>query len=127
MHRYDLKVGKAEDVGGPSTDEGALEVLSGHPDSGRLVERYVVLREEGLGVGQAFSFVGRRLRMSRPRHPNLGRAQEPQRTSQRRHAVRRKDTRMETLPSVPMGLLSGLEAQGEISELLDELYGDGPT
>jgi hypothetical protein len=26
-----------------------------------------------------------------------------------------------------MGLLSGLEAQGEISELLDELYGDGPT
>jgi hypothetical protein len=24
-----------------------------------------------------------------------------------------------------MGLLSGLEAQGEISELLDELYGDG--
>src|ERR671916_829066 len=28
MHRYDPKVGKAEDVGGPSTDEGALEMLS---------------------------------------------------------------------------------------------------
>ena len=26
-----------------------------------------------------------------------------------------------------MGLLSGLETQGEISELLDELYGEGPT
>ena len=41
--------------------------------------------------------------------------------------MRRMDTRMETLPSVPIGLLSGLEAQGDISELLDELYGDGPT
>jgi hypothetical protein len=39
--------------------------------------------------------------------------------------VRRKDTRMDTLLSAPMGLLSGLEAQSEISELLDELYGDG--
>jgi hypothetical protein len=32
---------------------------------------------------------------------------------------------MDKLVSVPMGFLSGLEAQGEISELLDELYGDG--
>ena len=39
--------------------------------------------------------------------------------------MRRKDTMMDTLLSAPMGLLSGLEAQGEISELLDELYGDG--
>jgi hypothetical protein len=29
------------------------------------------------------------------------------------------------LLSVPMGLLSGLEAQSEICELLDELYGNG--
>jgi len=39
--------------------------------------------------------------------------------------VQRKDTRMDTLLTVPMGFLSGLEAQSEISELLDELYGDG--
>ena len=32
---------------------------------------------------------------------------------------------MGTLLSVPMGLLSGLWAQSEISELLDELYYDG--
>ena len=32
---------------------------------------------------------------------------------------------MDKLVSVPMGFLSGLEAQGEISELLDELFGDG--
>ncbi len=39
--------------------------------------------------------------------------------------MRRKDTRMDTLISVPIGFLSGLEAQSEIGELLDELYGDG--
>ena len=38
--------------------------------------------------------------------------------------MRRKDTGMDTLLSAPMGLLSGLEAQSEISKLLDELYGD---
>jgi hypothetical protein len=32
---------------------------------------------------------------------------------------------MATLLSVPMGLLSGLLAQSETSELLDELYCDG--
>ena len=32
---------------------------------------------------------------------------------------------MDTLLEAPIGLLSGLEAQGEISELLDELLGDG--
>ena len=39
--------------------------------------------------------------------------------------MRRKDTKTDTLLAAPMGLLSGLEAQGEITELLDELYGDG--
>ena len=39
--------------------------------------------------------------------------------------MRSKHTRMDTLMSAPMGFLSGLEAQSEITELLDELYGDG--
>ena len=39
--------------------------------------------------------------------------------------MRRKDTRMDMLLSAPMGFLNGLEAQSEITELLDELYGDG--
>ena len=41
--------------------------------------------------------------------------------------MRRKDSRMDMLLSALIGLLSGLEAQGEISELLDELFGDGRT
>ncbi len=39
--------------------------------------------------------------------------------------MRRKDTDMDMLLATPMGLLSGLQAQSEISELLDEIYGDG--
>jgi hypothetical protein len=69
MHWYDPEEGKVEDVRAPSTDEEALEMLSGHPDSDGLVERYVVLREEGLGVEQALVFVGHRLRMQPPEAP----------------------------------------------------------
>ena len=39
--------------------------------------------------------------------------------------MRRKDTRTDALLCAPMGLLSGLEAQSAISELLEEIYGDG--
>ncbi len=81
MHWYDPKTGKAEDVGAPSTDEEALGMLSAYPGSGRLVESYVVLREEGLDVEQALLFVGHRLRLFRPRHLNLGWARGPRRCS----------------------------------------------
>ena len=82
MRWYDPKEGKVEDIGAPSTDEEALGMLSGHPDSGRLVERYVVLREEGLGVEQALVFVGHHLRMFDLRRLDLGRTPELQRFSQ---------------------------------------------
>ena len=81
MHWYNPKEGKVEDVRAPSTDEEALEVLSGHPDSDGLVERYVVLREEGLGVEQALVFVGHHLRMFDLRRLDLGRTPELQRFS----------------------------------------------
>jgi hypothetical protein len=81
MHWYNPKEGRVEDLRGPSTDEEALEMLSGHPDSGRFVERYVVLREEGMGVEQALVFVGHSQRMFDLRHLNLGRTRELQRSS----------------------------------------------
>jgi hypothetical protein len=81
MHWYNPKSGEVETVPAPSTDEGALGMLSGHPDSGRFVESYVVLREEGIGVEQALVFVGHRFRMQRLRHLNLGRIPQPQRLS----------------------------------------------
>ena len=81
MHWYNPKEGKVEDIRAPSTDEEALGMLSGHLDSGRFVERYVVLREEGMGVEQALVFVGHSQRMFDLRHLNLGRTRELQRSS----------------------------------------------
>jgi hypothetical protein len=41
-------------------------------------------------------------------------------------AVRREHTNLEALLSIPVGLLSTLEAQGELRELLEVLYGEVP-
>jgi hypothetical protein len=58
MHWYNPKSRSVEDVSAPKTDEEALGMLSGDPYSWALVEHYVVLREEGMGVEQAMIFVG---------------------------------------------------------------------
>ena len=56
----------------PSTDEEALGMLSGDPNSGVLVEQYVMLREEGMGVEQAMNFVGHHWRMWHLRYQPVG-------------------------------------------------------
>jgi hypothetical protein len=56
MHWHNRKRGDAEDVRATPNDEEALEMLSGHPDSDKFVESYVVLREEG--IRQALIFGG---------------------------------------------------------------------
>ncbi len=81
MYWYNPITRTSERVQAPSTDEEALEMLSGHPDSGRFVEHYVVLREEGMGVEQAMVFVGHHLRMFHLRHLNLDRVRELQHSS----------------------------------------------
>ncbi len=81
MYWYNPITRTSERVQAPSTDEEALEMLSGHPDSGRFVEHYVVLREEGMGVEEALVFVGHRFRMFHLRHQNLGRTREIQHSS----------------------------------------------
>jgi hypothetical protein len=63
MHWYNPMTRSVEDVPGPSTDEEATEMLSGAPDSGALVEKYIGLRREGMGVEQAMIFVGHYWRM----------------------------------------------------------------
>ncbi len=56
----------------PSTDEEALGMLSGSPDSGALVEHYVMLREEGMGVEQAMIVVGHNCMMWHLRYQPVG-------------------------------------------------------
>jgi hypothetical protein len=72
MYWYNPKTRSVEDVSAPSTDEEALRMLSGDPDSGALVEHYVMLREEGMGVEQAMIFVGHHCRMWHLRYQPVG-------------------------------------------------------
>jgi hypothetical protein len=72
MHWYNPKTRSVEDVSAPSTDEEALGMLSGDPNSGALKEHYVMLREEGMGVEQAMSVVGHHWRMWHLRYQPVG-------------------------------------------------------
>ena len=72
MHWYNPKTRSAEDVPAPSTDEEALGMLSGDPNSGALEEHYDMLREEGMGIEQAMSVVGHHWRMSHLRYQPVG-------------------------------------------------------
>ncbi len=81
MHWYNPKTGETESVPAPPSDEAALQMLLGHEDSGKFLENYVALREEGMGIEQALMFVGHRFRMLSLRHLNLGGTRETQRSS----------------------------------------------
>jgi hypothetical protein len=72
MHWYNPMTRTVENVPAPSTDEEAVEMLSGTPDSGALAEKYIGLRREGMGVEQAMIFVGHHWRMSHLRYQPVG-------------------------------------------------------
>jgi hypothetical protein len=72
MHWYNPKTRSVEDVPAPSTDEEAMEMLSGAPDSGALAQKYIGLRTEGMGVEQAMIFVGHHWRMWHLRYQPVG-------------------------------------------------------
>ncbi len=72
MHWYNPKTRSVEDVSAPSTDEEALGMLSDDLDSGALVEHYVMLREEGMGVEQAMIIVGHNCMMWHLRYQPVG-------------------------------------------------------
>ena len=72
MRWYNPKTRNPENVPTPRTDEEALEMLSGHPDSVAFVDSYVGLRDEGMGVEQALIFVGHRWRMFHLRFQPIG-------------------------------------------------------
>jgi hypothetical protein len=69
---YNPKTKSAENVPGPRTDEEALEMLLGDPNSEAFVEEYERLRGEGMGVEQSVIFVGHRFRMRDLRYQPIG-------------------------------------------------------
>jgi hypothetical protein len=72
MYWYNPMTRTSERVEAPRTDEEAIQMLEGDPDSGALVQHYVMLRYEGMGVEQALIFVGDRWRMFHLRFQPVG-------------------------------------------------------
>lgn len=72
LHWYNPKTRSVENIPAPTTDEEALEILSGDPNSWKFVEQYIMLREEGMGVEQALIFVGHHWRMFHLRFQPVG-------------------------------------------------------
>jgi hypothetical protein len=72
MHWYNPMTRSVEDVPAPCTDEEAVEMLSGAPDSGAFAAKYFGLRREGMGVEQAMIFVGHHWRMWHLRYKYVG-------------------------------------------------------
>jgi hypothetical protein len=59
----------SERVEGPSTDEQAIQMLSGTQDSAEFIREYCRLRRSGAPIEQALVLVGHEFRL---RHPEYG-------------------------------------------------------
>jgi hypothetical protein len=69
MYWYNPTTQASERVAAPSTDEEALDMLTGDPDSAEFVKEYGKLRDSGSPIETALVLVGHefRLRQSGPR------------------------------------------------------------
>ena len=63
MYWYNPTTRTSERVEAPRTDEEAVEMLAGDPDSATFVSEYARLRASGMGIEQALIMVGHEFRM----------------------------------------------------------------
>jgi len=63
MYWYNPTTRASEGVEAPSTDEQAIRMLSGTPDSAEFVKEYRELRRSGSPVEQALVLVGHEFRL----------------------------------------------------------------
>jgi hypothetical protein len=68
MYWYNPKSRTSERVQAPSTDEQALQLLAGTPDSGEFIGEYLELRRSGSPIEQALVLVGHEFRLREPEH-----------------------------------------------------------
>ena len=66
MYWYNPTTRTSERVQAPSTDEQALQMLSGTPDSAEFIGEYLELRRSGSPIEQAIVLVGHELRLREP-------------------------------------------------------------
>ncbi len=68
MYWYNPKSGTSERVAAPSTDEQAMHMLTGDPDSAEFIKEYAKLRRSGTSIEQALVLVGHEFRLRRPEY-----------------------------------------------------------
>jgi hypothetical protein len=68
MYWYNPKSRTSERVQAPSTDEQALQMLSGTSDSAEFIGEYLGLRRSGSPIEQALVLVGHEFRLREPKY-----------------------------------------------------------
>ncbi len=68
MYWYNPTTGASERVAAPSTDEVAMEMLTGDAGSAEFVEEYLKLRSSDTPIEQALVLVGHEARLRRSEH-----------------------------------------------------------
>jgi hypothetical protein len=63
MYWYNPTTQTSERVAAPSTDEEALHMLTGGPDSAQFVEEYIKLRDSGRPIEPALVLLGHEFRL----------------------------------------------------------------
>jgi hypothetical protein len=68
MYWYNPAIRTSERVQAPSTDEHAVQLLAGTPDSAEFIGEYLELRRSGSPIEQALVMVGHEFRLREPEH-----------------------------------------------------------
>ena len=66
MYWYDPTTRTSERVEAPDTDEQAIQMLAGTPDSAEFIKGYCRLRRSGSPIERALVSVGHEFRLMRP-------------------------------------------------------------
>jgi hypothetical protein len=68
MYWYNPTTRASERVAAPSTDEEAIDMLTGDPYSAHFVKEYIKLRHSGTPIEQALVLVGHEFRLRQPEY-----------------------------------------------------------
>jgi hypothetical protein len=66
MYWYNPTTGASERVEAPATDEQAIQMLAGTPNSAEFIKEYCELRRSGSPIEQALVLVGHEFRLRQP-------------------------------------------------------------
>jgi hypothetical protein len=66
MYWYNPKIRASERVEAPATDEQAIQMLAGTPDSAEFIKEYCQLRRSGSPIERALVLVGHEFRLRQP-------------------------------------------------------------